>query len=214
MYTVIDNFYEQEQFDKLQRMLLGPRMPWFYMPQISVPPWITVNDPNAVETDGLHNVIVDRERNYISQEYRVLYPYLVKMMAILGYTEENLYRVRAAMKWPKPGFGSDMYNIPHIDATWPNKTIVFYLNDSDGDTRLFHQRQQKMDVTMEQLPSDVSEEQLILYGNQFIKEGFTVMETVTPKANRLLIFDGMMYHTAGIPVNTERRVILNINIRE
>jgi len=214
MITVLDNVFTDEDFSDLQKMILGPKMPWFYMPQISVPPWISVNDPNAVETDACHNVIVDRERNYLSNEYKVLYPYLLRIMAILGYTEDNLYRVRAAMKWPKPGIGAEKYNIPHIDATWPNKTVVFYMNDSDGDTRIFDQVQKPLDIKIEQLTDNTTQEELILYGNQFIKEGFTVKQTVTPKANRLVMFDGMQYHTAGVPVNTERRVILNINIKE
>jgi len=71
-----------------------------------------------------------------------------------------------------------------------------------------------LDIKIEQLTDNTTQEELILYGNQFIKEGFTVKQTVTPKANRLVMFDGMQYHTAGVPVNTERRVILNINIKE
>mgnify|MGYP003350500967 CR=1 FL=1 len=118
------------------------------------------------------------------------------------------------MKWPKPGLTSEYYNIPHVDATWPHKTVVFYLNDSDGDTRLFHQFQNRLPRELETFDQSATDEELDEYAKNFISSGFTVQQSVTPKANRMVVFDGSQYHTAGMPVNTERRVILNINIRE
>ena len=216
MSLIIDDFFDQEDFLKIQGLFLGPKMPWYYLPTISVPSWISdkIVDQYAIETDACQCLILDRSRNYLTEEYVVLYPYLMKMMSKLGYTEENLYRVRTTMKWPKPGIGSEKYNIPHIDATWPHKTILFYLNNSDGDTRLFHQVQPPMKRNLEDINENADAKELDEYAKNFINTGFTVKESISPKENRLIMFDGMQYHTAGIPVNSERRVILNINIRE
>jgi len=207
---IIDNFFPEDKFKELQDLILGPAMPWYYIPNISVPEWLQVDDPLAVETDALQCLMFDRGRNYVSEEYNVLEEYFYNMMIKLGYQKENLMRVRAAMKWPKIGVTADTYNIPHIDSPKAHKTAVFYLNDSDGDTRLFHQKQPTLETP--NLDKDASQEEIDLYSAQFIKTGFTVEHTVTPKANRLVIFDGMQYHTAGHPVTTNRRVILNINI--
>ena len=38
--------------------------------------------------------------------------------------------------------------------------------------------------------------------------------TVDPKANRLLIINGLQYHTASNPINAKRRVIFNVNTVE
>jgi hypothetical protein len=216
MIQVVDNVLDQEDFFKLQSMILGPNMPWYYMSGISVPPFIRkkITDPNAVETDACHFLLLDRENKRMCQEYNSFAPYLIKIINKLGYTEENLYRVRVAMKWPKPGIGIEKYNIPHVDATKPHKTLIYYLNDSDGDTRIFDQIQPPLNPNSATFNLDSSEEELDLYANNFITSGFTIKQLVTPKANRFVYFDGMQYHTAGVPVKTERRVILNINIIE
>lgn len=208
---VIDNFFPEEMFRQLQRNVLGPNMPWYYVPTISAPPWLQVDDPMAKETDGMQCVFYDKDRNLASAEYMFLRQYFLIMLEKLGYTENNLLRVRASLKWPKPGITSEYYNIPHIDSASTHKTIVFYLNDADGDTRLFHQRQDPNTKTLHSNPSD---EEKMEYAKQFIKSGFTIEHSVTPKANRLLMFDGLQYHTAGMPVNSDRRVIFNINLNE
>ena len=209
---VIDNFFPEDKFKDLQELILGPAMPWYYIPNISVPDWLKVEDPLAVETDALQCLMFDRPRNYISEEYGVLEEYFYNMMIKLGYPQENLLRVRAAMKWPKIGVGAETYNIPHIDSPAAHKTAILYLNDSDGDTRLFHQIQKPINCTP--LSKDSTEEEKTNYASNFTRSGFTVEHSIPPKANRLLIFDGMQYHTAGHPVNSNRRVILNINIAD
>jgi hypothetical protein len=209
---IIDNFFPEDKFQEFQSLILGPRMPWYYIPNISVPDWLVVEDPLAVETDALQCLLYDKHRNYVSEEYTALEEYFYNMIIKLGYTKDNLMRIRATMKWPKPGLDPNTYNVPHIDSPRSNKTIVFYLNDSDGDTRLFHQIQTPIESPP--LQTDATKEQIDAYAAQFIRSGFTVEHCVTPKANRLLMFDGMQYHTAGHPFNVDRRVILNINLEE
>ena len=42
---------------------------------------------------------------------------------------------------------------------------------------------------------------------------FTVKDRITPKPNRLLVFDGLDYHTASNPINSDTRFIININYK-
>ena len=94
---------------------------------------------------------------------------------------------------PKVGFSKDNYNLPHVDYYFPHTTIIYYLNDSDGDTRMFQE----------------------FYSDSGIERSdFIVKELVKPKANRLLIFDGLQYHTASNPFDFSRRVVININFEK
>ena len=34
--VVIDDFFPEEHFKKLQSMMLGPEMPWYYLPETNV----------------------------------------------------------------------------------------------------------------------------------------------------------------------------------
>ena len=40
---------------------------------------------------------------------------------------------------------------------------------------------------------------------------YTVMDTVTPKKNRLLIFEGRRFHTGHSPMLHQNRVLINSN---
>jgi hypothetical protein len=74
--------------------------------------------------------------------------------------------------------------------------MIYYLNDSDGDTRIFDQ---EFEATTNNFG----------IGHH---DTFTTKHQITPKANRLLWFNGFRYHTASNPINSNRRVILNINL--
>lgn len=209
---VIDNFFPENMFKELQKKILGSGMPFFYVPNISVPKeMMVVGDPLAKETDAFTQHMYDKENKISSDDYINLKPYFMYLVHKLGYVEENITRVRCVNTWPKPGMTSEHYNIPHVDNPTEHKSVILYMNDSDGDTRLFHQKQTPLNW---RIRHDATEEEKEIYASQFIRTGFTVEHTVTPKANRVLIFDGLTYHTAGFPVNTNRRVIININISE
>jgi hypothetical protein len=210
---VIDDFFPEDMFKILQDRILGPTWTMCYIEAIDGPEWFKNEDPLAKTSDGFCLAMYDNNSSnkIITDEYIGLKPMFMYMLHKLGYTEENLLRVKCNMTLSVPGLTSDNYSIPHVDNTIPHKSVVFYVNDSDGDTRIFHQRQKPFNW---KIGSDATEEQRERYANQFIRSGFTVEHTVSPKANRLLIFDGLQYHTAGFPVNSRRRVVLNFNIDE
>jgi hypothetical protein len=208
---VIDNFFPDDMFKKLQEKILGPTMPFCYIPNISTPVWMQVEDPLAKETDAFCLAMYDKQNKIVSDEYLLLKPYFMHMLHKLGYNEHNLTRVRCVTTLSVPGMTSEYYNLPHVDHPGEHKSAVFYVNDSDGDTRIFHQRQEPFGWRLGQ---DPTEEDKKKYASQFTLSGFTVKHSISPKANRLLIFDGLQYHAAGFPLDSRRRVILNMNISE
>ena len=81
---------------------------------------------------------------------------------------------------------------PHIDADKNHLVILYYVNDSDGDT--------------------------IIYKNKFISKDKTPKfeelkewKRVTPKSGRVVIFNGEHWHTAQQPEHNVR-CIINYNI--
>ena len=190
---IIDNFLDANQFDELSKIVLGEKFPWFYIENVSLPveDHITT-DPLAVETAGLNHVSLDREWEVQSFTYQLLQPFFNKLYTELGYTESELIRVRFSMKLQKIGYTADNYNLPHVDYYYPHDTMIFYLNDSDGDTRIF--------------------DQFFDPSTGFNQTNFTTQTRIPPKANRLVLFNGLQYHTASNPINSNKRVILNINV--
>ena len=82
-------------------------------------------------------------------------------------------------------------HVPHVDTDIPNIACILYLNETDGDTVLFNQKSE----------------------NGKIPEGInlTIKKTISPKVNRLLLFDGALIHTGHSPVNYSNRILLNMN---
>lgn len=95
-------------------------------------------------------------------------------------------------KVEKNSFPEYSYNMPHHDAVPDNKklySIVYYLNDSDGDTYIFDQ------VVKSDIP---------------IKERLTLLQRVTPKKNSACIFESDRIHAGSNPKNTDVRYVINI----
>lgn len=83
------------------------------------------------------------------------------------------------------------YNIPHQDAVDSAYSMVYYCNDSDGDTFLF---------------------------NEFFQSGrlpnkLTIAERVTPRKNRAVIFESNRYHASSNPRTSSERFVVNFIFR-
>ena len=101
----------------------------------------------------------------------------------------RLDRIRAGMFLKGSGL-----HTPHVDYFFEHYTVLYYANESDGDTYLFNET-----VT----PSDSAP----IYPNNF-----TVMERVSPKRGRVLIFNGLNYHSSSLPSLNNERMAININL--
>ena len=82
----------------------------------------------------------------------------------------------------------DHIHPPHVDMTTPHMVLLYYVNDSDGDTIIFHQKHS-------------SDQDPVL----------TVNRSISPKAGSAIMFDGLTYHSSSSPQYTEERIVININ---
>lgn len=194
---IIDDFLDPDDFKQLSDFVLGEKFPWFFIENVSIDPrdLELIKDPLALETSGFNHASFDREWNVESFTYNNLVPFFNKLKTEFGFTHKHLIRARLSMKFQKDNFTSDNYNMPHVDYFFPHETLIFYLNDTDGDTRIFDQWHTYSETERPMPP-----------------ENFTTQTRVTPKANRLVWINGLQYHTASNPIQGSKRVILNINL--
>jgi hypothetical protein len=96
-------------------------------------------------------------------------------------------RAKVNLLFKQETFPDHHYNIPHIDNIHDDKwSAVYYLNDSDGDTVLFNE------FHSETLPSKL-----------------TVFKKISPKKNRLVIFNSSRYHASSNPRISNERFVIN-----
>jgi hypothetical protein len=191
---VFDNFLDTAEFNKLSTFVLGSKFPWCFGEHVSLDPIDSalIKDPLATETWGFHHSVFEREWDVKSFTYEHLEPFFEKINKEFGFTHHHLIRARLSLKFQKHGFTGDNYNIPHVDYRYPHESFIFYLNDSDGDTRIFNEWCSPTNVPSPDL--------------------FTTQSRVTPKANRLVWINGLQYHTASNPIENTKRVIINLNL--
>ena len=109
-------------------------------------------------------------------------PLLLQIQDKIGC--DKILRARADMvTWTKEPFLHEA----HQDYTFPHKACVFYINKTDGDTVFYNVQK-----------------------NEYNKD-CEIKERVSPKPNRLVIFDGELMHSGHSPTKHKRRILINCN---
>ena len=109
------------------------------------------------------------------------------------YAREELLEARSFLQLPlNKDFIGKGVDTPHLDRTEPHLVFLYYVNDSDGDTVIYNYKSK----SAEDIPffEDIKE-----------------LKRVTPKQGRVVVFDGLHWHTAEQPTNNIR-CIINFNI--
>ena len=78
-------------------------------------------------------------------------------------------------------------HIAHVDNDYKHLVILYYVNDTDGDTTIYNET----------------------FGTEFDK--LTVKQTVSPKKGRYIIFNGSHFHASASPSKHDVRIVLNFN---
>jgi hypothetical protein len=190
---IIDNFLDDSNFLLIKEHVESMDFPWFYIPTVSLPPGSVIKDPMARETSGYNHIAYDSETLNKSFFFPSLSNILIQFEDTFEKKIKKLLRARLSVKHPKLGFTKDNYNLPHVDYFFPHETLIYYINDADGDTIIFNE-----------MYDDICKDE---------PEKFIIRDRVCPKANRMLYLEnGFQYHTASNPISTDRRIILNINL--
>lgn len=194
MIIVLDNLLTPSYADAIEHEVKNLR--YLYLEQTSeyskeVPFIITT--PETKDYGQFSCSILHKEDTQ-SQSFRLDFFELVRPIFYsaqdrLEMKFPGLTRVKANILLQQPTAPADHYNIPHQDSKGNTLSMVYYCNDSDGDTFLF---------------------------NEFYTgkppERLTIKERITPKKNRAVIFDSTRYHASANPIHTNARFVLNFVI--
>ncbi len=184
---VYENFLAAELADNIELNFLDNKFPWYYLNKS-----VDLPDVNGFINTALfrHSFILENE--LISNYCNTINPILQKIASIFS-NQIEIASVTANLVLPN----SDLigkYIIPHYDVKYDDSvyekyktyTGLYYVNDSDADTIIFKEK----------------------YGN--IISSHTEVERVTPKKNKLVLWDSRTYHSAPASA-TSNRLVININ---
>ena len=110
------------------------------------------------------------------------------------FARDDIMEARSFLQLPlnKEYIGEGV-DTPHLDRTEPHLVFLYYVNDSDGDTIIYNYKSKS--ATDIPFFEDIKEQ-----------------KRVTPKQGRVVVFDGLHWHTAEQPTK-DIRCIINFNIK-
>jgi hypothetical protein len=94
------------------------------------------------------------------------------------------------------------HRLLHIDTVVQHVTIIYYINDADGDTSIFDDKNNKHLSNLKEFKNN---------DNFLDLNNFELTNSITPKKGRVVIFDGNLWHYGKYPTKGERNVV-NINL--
>ena len=188
---VIDNFLNEENIKKIQKEILDPYFSWYYQ-DITMPfqnDYVKLNDKHSYEAAFFaHGLLHDNGNK--SPWYEIcrfiVDATLYKLRTDYGFDGDvDILRGKINLYPTIKESEKRLYHTPHIDTTKKSHSVFLYFaNDSDGNTIIFNEKN---------FP-------------------FTVKKIIEPKAGRLAIFNGDLYHASNSPVNHANRITININV--
>jgi hypothetical protein len=183
---IFDDLLPQQYQNHLENLLMGTEFPWF-LNSFTVQPGYLERVPEVNQNILDVSQFTHRFFLYgktISPLNSELFPLLILLEKETGESYvDRLLRVKANLIPKQPNFPVDYYNPAHIDDHDSNETLLYYVNDSDGDTILFNEKHGASDLT--------------------------IKNRCSPKKGRCLLFDSSFLHSSTPPKYTEFRAVIN-----
>ena len=199
MILVIDDFIDKEYQEKIKNTLIGgtdnknkhheSEFPWYFIEDVTA-----AGDEGNQQRAGFGHqyVILPDDEPVIepgiavSDFHNLFLPLLQRAAMKLALPRVDVYQGRSFLQFPLKNIDISEVDSPHVDIdNFRHFVVLYYVCDSDGDT--------------------------IIYNETKESDQYTVKQRVTPKKGRVVIFDGMLMHTAEQPLNNTR-CIVNYNL--
>ncbi len=97
----------------------------------------------------------------------------------------EIIRIRAGLITRTP---TQITHAAHVDYTYPHTTALYYVSTCDAPTIVYNQE----------------------YPNSVV---LTEMTRVSAEENKVVIFNGLQYHSSTSPTDVKQRIVINFNFK-
>ena len=190
--NLIPEVYQEELKQTVEEI------PFYYTPSIG---YNSTSLPTAgikfLDNIGFsHGLVIEGQQD--SMYWSLFRPILYFFTQKTGVKVNKVIRVRLRLTFQHPDRNEFLFNKPHTDLfefNQPYKTLVYYINDSDGDTFIFDKlfnKSEDLDNALEDI-----DKKIILQN--------------TPKQGDAIYFDGHQYHAGNSPIKYKHRYVINFD---
>ena len=198
---VFDDIIEKPYQELIKETLIGgdapptidkveEDFPWYYTSDITD----ATHDGPFQGRFGFSHQYVNAEEGIISDFHNLFLGLIKNSCKKLNMKEIDVLNGRSFLSTPT-NIPKDDVDSPHVDMIVPHFVMLYYVCDSDGDTLIYNEKTKFA----------------ACYPDSEMK--FTLKKKVSPKQGRVVLFDGMHWHTAQQP-NHNLRCIVNYDLRD
>lgn len=194
---IVDNFLHKIQTRQIEKLVHENHdLTWTYMRN-----YVTTSESMTRELMNNDKDILDLgfgafihmlyKGGKISSPYYDMFKNFVSLAeSKFNIKVDKIFNMRINFSTPL-GYETKKYTLPHFDTRFENtKALIYYINDSDGDTVIFNEYQHGQII-------DVSKK--------------TITHRITPAKGRAVLFDSNRYHAACLS-SKNMRAVLNMNL--
>lgn len=189
--VIIDDAISLPLQNELERLCLSAEFPWFFhassayqKSDLEKYQFADSFFKNSVDTSMFTHLLYGV--NGINSQYFELFKSVAEEIPCVQ--ETTLSRYKLNLTQPDPRCTPITHSIAHVDLSnsIDYKTILYYINDSDGDTVIFNE--------------------VWPHYNEL-----TVKQRISPKKGRMIVFNGKQLHAGNNP-SSGVRLTANINL--
>jgi hypothetical protein len=186
---VYDDLISKEQQDEIESLHTGPYFGWYL-----------ANTPGHYTVDPLESGSLKNHNIAVKDNVLLTHDFIIGGQIVSGYFDiieklfknfvkstnikiEGFYRIKSNLQLKSSTPNTEFCNTPHVDSWNDHTVVIYYVNDSDGDTRIFD------NVNGEYKP----------------------IKIIEPKRGRFILFNGKYYHAGAHPDNHDKRIVINFN---
>lgn len=181
----VNNVLPEHLANNILNMCYGNNFPWFYLNDTLYPELSSKN----THTDAygfFHMVDYDGSTSVWNEEVgKTLKPMHELILSAIPFFQEKFNFQYKKITRIKIGLQTKISNesktfTPHIDSPKPHVVVIYYVNDSDGDTVFYSAGNRSSEI-----------------------------DRLSPQKNSAVFFDGSTHHAGSSPAKHARRIVIN-----
>jgi hypothetical protein len=136
---VIDNFLPTAYQDALENVMLNANFPWYLNAKTALLRPTTVASSTTTDAPQFtHKFFTDWQP--VSEYYNLVSLVTHHLMLTKNIDTSELIRIKGNLNTPINNYPKDHHYVAHVDCPDVTKyiTAIYYVNDSDGDTKFFN----------------------------------------------------------------------------
>jgi len=206
MIIQINNFFPILLQKKILKIISSPNLAWYHRPSLKNKSFKEIEkiceiDMNIILGQGFIHTFYDRDTEpEVVDGLDILSTFIIHTEKHFDLKITKVLRLQALQVLPYPSTDTN-YMMPHVDYMFPHKTLLYYVNNTQGDTFIFNE---KSDLNSEEIKVQELYNLTETYSNKTLKE------KISPVQGKAVLFNGLYYHAASFP-KINNRYVINFN---